>query len=43
MTHGSTCLWFTDLRFLTPGRETMPFRYRVCRDASGALWRLVLS
>lgn len=43
MTQGSTCLWFTDLRFLTPGRETMPFRYRVCRDASGALWRLVLS
>jgi inner membrane protein len=43
MTQGSTCLWFTDLRFLTPGRETMPFRYRVCRDATGAPWRLVLS
>jgi inner membrane protein len=43
MTQGSTCVWFTDLRFLTPGRETMPFRYRVCRDASGAPWRLVIS
>ena len=43
ITQGSTCLWFTDLRFLTPGRDTMPFRYRVCRDASGASWRLVLS
>jgi inner membrane protein len=40
---GSTCVWFTDLRFLTPGRETMPFRYRVCREAPGAPWRLVIS
>ena len=39
---GSTCVWFTDLRFLTPGRETMPFRYRVCRERSGDPWRLVL-
>jgi inner membrane protein len=43
MTEGSTCVWFTDLRFLTPGRETMPFRYRVCRNRSGAPWRLVLT
>jgi len=43
MTQGSTCVWFTDLRFLTPGRETMPFRYRVCRDGSRAPWRLVIS
>jgi inner membrane protein len=40
MGEGSTCIWFTDLRFLTPGRETMPFRYRVCRTAPGAPWRL---
>jgi inner membrane protein len=39
----STCVWFTDLRFLTPGRETMPFRYRVCRDRPGAPWRLAIS
>ena len=40
---GSTCVWFTDLRFLTPGRETMPFRYRVCRDGAGSPWRMVIS
>jgi inner membrane protein len=43
MGQGSTCVWFTDLRFLTPGRETMPFRYRVCRDRPGAAWKLVIS
>lgn len=43
MSEGSTCVWFTDLRFLTPGREGMPFRYRVCRDRPGAPWRLVIS
>jgi len=43
LSEGSTCVWFTDLRFLTPGREGMPFRYRVCRDAPGAPWRLVIS
>jgi inner membrane protein len=37
---GSTCHWFVDLRFLTPGRDTMPFRYGACRDAPGAPWRL---
>jgi inner membrane protein len=31
------CVWFTDLRFLTPGRETMPFRYGVCPEPEG--WR----
>ena len=40
---GSSCVWFTDLRFLTPGRDTMPFRYRVCRDLPGAPWRLATS
>jgi inner membrane protein len=40
---GSTCVWFTDLRFLTPGREGMPFRYRVCRAQRGAPWRLAIS
>jgi inner membrane protein len=43
MSEGSACVWFTDLRFLTPGRETMPFRYRVCREHPGAPWRLVIS
>ena len=31
------CYVFTDLRFLTPGRGDVPFRYRVCRSADG--WR----
>jgi len=40
LSEGSTCVWFTDLRFLTPGRDTMPFRYGACRDAPGSPWRL---
>jgi inner membrane protein len=43
MGEGSTCVWFTDLRFLTPGREGMPFRYRVCRERPGSPWKLVIS
>ncbi|HWM41490.1 MAG TPA: metal-dependent hydrolase [Burkholderiales bacterium] len=43
LSEGSACVWFTDLRFLTPGRETMPFRYRVCRERPGAPWRLAIS
>ena len=40
---GSTCVWFVDLRFLTPGREGMPFRYGACRDRPGGPWRLAIS
>ena len=29
------CVWFKDLRFLTPGRNSMPFRYGMCRLAQG--------
>jgi len=43
MGDGSACVWFTDLRFLTPGREGTPFRYRVCREREGSPWRLVIS
>jgi inner membrane protein len=43
VSEGSTCVWFTDLRFLTPGREGMPFRYRVCRERPGTPWRLAIS
>jgi len=39
VTRGSTCVWFADLRFLTPGRENMPFRYGVCRDSDRAPWQ----
>jgi inner membrane protein len=35
--HGnpSTCMWFRDLRFLTPGRPTWPFVYGMCRAGDG--------
>jgi inner membrane protein len=36
-----TCVWFADLRFLTPGREALPFRYGACRDHAEKPWRLV--
>jgi inner membrane protein len=29
----SPCVWFEDLRFFTPGRGRMPFRYGMCREA----------
>lgn len=32
------CVWFQDLRFLTPGREAMPFRYGACRSGQDS-WR----
>lgn len=35
----STCVWFIDLRFLTPGREGMPFRFGACRDSPDAPWQ----
>jgi inner membrane protein len=31
----SQCVWFRDLRFLTPGRDGWPFRYGMCRGDSG--------
>jgi len=33
------CAWFVDLRFLTPGRDAMPFQFGGCREAPGAPWR----
>ena len=35
---GASCVWFVDLRFLTPGRDSMPFRYGACRGADQR-WR----
>jgi inner membrane protein len=36
--HGaSPCAWFEDLRFFTPGRGRMPFRYGMCRESGE--WR----
>jgi inner membrane protein len=34
--NGADCVWFRDLRFLTPGRESWPFRYGMCREPGGA-------
>jgi inner membrane protein len=31
----AACAWFYDLRFDTPGRDTLPFRYGMCRKADG--------
>ena len=41
MSTGSTCVWFIDLRFYTPGRATQPFRYGACREGPEAAWRLI--
>ena len=35
----STCAWFQDLRFFTPGRATWPFRYGMCKE-DGGRWEL---
>jgi inner membrane protein len=32
------CVWFRDLRFLTPGRDAWPFQFGVCRKARDAPW-----
>jgi inner membrane protein len=39
MSEGSTCVWFADLRFLTPGREVTPFQFGACRETPAAPWR----
>jgi len=39
ITAGSTCVWFVDLRFDSPGRGWMPFRFGACRDSPSAPWR----
>jgi len=35
----SSCAWFEDLRFFTPGRGAWPFRFGMCREGGGE-WRL---
>jgi inner membrane protein len=37
--NSSTCAFFQDLRFFTPGRDAWPFRYGMCREGGGT-WRL---
>ena len=31
------CIWFKDLRFLTPGRDVLPFIYGMCSEGAGPL------
>ena len=33
----SLCLWFKDLRFLTPGRDGFPFIYGMCSNGAGPM------
>lgn len=39
VTEGSTCVWFADLRFMTPGRDILPFRFGACRETPEETWR----
>ena len=39
MSEGGKCVWFVDLRFLTPGREQLPFQFGACRETPTAQWR----
>ena len=38
-TRNPECYWFVDLRFVSPGRDWVPFRFGACREPSGAGWR----
>lgn len=35
-----TCVWYRDLRFGFPGRDSVPFRYGLCRNGGGDNWSL---
>ena len=32
VTENPTCAWFVDLRFMTPGRDVVPFQFGACRE-----------
>ncbi len=32
------CVWYRDLRFTYPGRNTVPFRYGMCRNGADDTW-----
>jgi inner membrane protein len=40
--HGNpaTCVWFEDLRFVTPGRDGSFFRYGMCGEPAAEDWRV---
>lgn len=33
-----TCVWYRDLRFSFPGRDTTPFRFGMCRNGPDSGW-----
>jgi inner membrane protein len=35
----STCVWFEDLRFVTPGRDSSIFRFGLCNEEGSTEWR----
>lgn len=35
-----TCVWYRDLRFAFPGRDSVPFRFGMCRNGEGSEWSL---
>jgi len=39
VTENPRCAWFLDLRFMTPGRDVVPFQYGACRDSPAAPWQ----
>ncbi len=39
VTHNPMCAWFVDLRFMTPGRDAMPFQFGACREHATGPWR----
>jgi inner membrane protein len=39
LARASTCVWFVDLRFDSPGRGVMPFQFGACRERQGERWR----
>ena len=39
-TEDGRCVWFADLRFGSPGRDALPFRFGACKEsAPGSAWR----
>jgi len=37
--NNGNCVWFVDLRFVTPGRDATPFPFGACREGPGSPWR----
>jgi inner membrane protein len=38
-TENPGCAWFVDLRFVSPGRDWVPFQFGACRESPDAPWR----